>query len=762
MFRYFVKNTRKFRSTTRFFLAAMLPIMQIISAGNAAQAQQNPGSLDPTFNGSGKIVTDLGNPDNIAGAVAVQPDGKIVIAGLTGAIESESATPGSSDFVVLRYNSDGTLDNTFDGDGRVATSFGNGEEGASEVLVQPDGKILVAGSVNARTSAGEIALARYNSNGSLDATFDGDGKTTTDAQQNIDERASAMVLQPDGKIVVAVSTVRENSLEEQIYVVRFNANGSHDFSFAGDGVTTLPPVVIPGGVQQGLSVSDAALQADGKIVVAGTVSTAQNSDFFVWRINPDGTGDQTFGGRVVTASFGISDNAVSVFVLPNNKILVAGSTFTLPNLRNDFAFARFNTDGTLDAAFDGDGKKTTSYNDAAFSISFDFEMLPNGKIVSAGTIITGEPEMDSSFAVTRFDAEGNLDATFDNDGKALTNFGAGLDVAFAVAIQRDGKIIAAGSTETNSRADNYNFAVARYIGDGGNAPRKTEFDFDGDGKSDISVFRPTEQAYWYYLRSGSNDAFAGVQWGTANDRIAPADYDGDGKTDIAVWRSNANNQNQSYFYILNSSNNTFRAEQFGNNSDIPWSGDWDGDGRADLAVYRRAANANEQSHFYYRPSSAAGVNFVTIDWGKSTDEPMRGDFDGDGKLDAAVARGNVWYIRQSSNGAIRTENWGVFTDRWVPADYDGDGKTDVAIYRDGAWYIKQSSNNQPRYVSWGLNTDRPVPADYDGDGKADVAVYRRGTWYLLNSSNGGMKSVNFGLPNDMLIPTAYLRVPIIF
>ncbi|HYP50034.1 MAG TPA: delta-60 repeat domain-containing protein, partial [Pyrinomonadaceae bacterium] len=292
MFRYFVKNNRKFRSTTRFFLAAMLPIMQIISAGNAVQAQQSSGSLDPTFNGSGKVVTDLGNPDNIAGAVAVQPDGKIVVVGLTGAIESKSAMPGSSDFVVLRYNPDGTLDNTFDGDGKVVTSFGNGEEGASEVLIQPDGKILVAGSINTRTPAGEIALARYNPDGSLDATFDGDGKVTTDAQQNIDERASAMVLQPDGKIVVAVSTVRENSLEEQIYVVRFNADGSHDFSFAGDGITTLP-CVIPGGVFQGLSASDVALQTDGKIVVAGTVSTAQDSDFFVWRLNPDGTGDQT-------------------------------------------------------------------------------------------------------------------------------------------------------------------------------------------------------------------------------------------------------------------------------------------------------------------------------------------------------------------------------------------------------------------------------------------------------------------------------------
>jgi uncharacterized delta-60 repeat protein len=761
MFHYFLENNRKMSFAATILLAAMLPITGV-TVTISAQAQQNPGILDSTFNGNGKIVANLGNPDNIAGAIAVQSDGKIVVAGLTGAIDSESETPGSSDFVVLRYNTDGTLDNSFDGDGKVVTSFGNGEDGAGAVLIQPNGKILVAGSINTKTASGEIALARYNADGSLDTMFDGDGKRTTDVLAIAEERADAMILQPDGKIVVVVSTVRDNYLDEQIFVVRYNADGSFDTSFGGDGFTTLPPI-IPGGAMQGLSASHIALQADGKIVVAGTVSTAQNSDFFVWRINPNGTGDQTFGGRVVTASFGNSDNAVSVFIQPNNKILVAGSTFNNTTFKNDFAFARFNPDGTLDATFNGTGKKVTSYGGSGlFTLPLDFEIQPNGKIVSVGPILTSATEADASFAVTRFDAEGNLDANFGSGGKVETNFGAGLDVAFAVAIQSDGKIVAAGSSEANRETDNYNVAVARYISDGGTVPRKTEFDFDGDGKSDISVFRPMEQAYWYYLRSGSNDAFTAAQWGTANDRIAPADYDGDGKTDIAVWRSNANNQNQSYFYILNSSNNTFRAEQFGNTLDIPWSGDWDGDNRADLAVYRRAANANEQSHFYYRPSAAAGVNFVTIGWGNSTDEPMRGDFDGDGKLDAAVARGNIWYIRQSSNGAMRAENWGVFTDRWVPADYDGDGKTDVAVYRDGAWYIKQSSNNQPRYVSWGLNTDRPVPADYDGDGKADVAVYRGGTWYLLNSSSGGMKSVNFGLPNDQPVQTAYLRVPIIF
>lgn len=154
------------------------------------------------------------------------------------------------------------------------------------------------------------------------------------------------------------------------------------------------------------------MQPDGKIVVAGTVSTAVNSDFFVWRINPNGTYDRIFGGRVVTASFADSDSAVSVFVRPNGKILVAGLTFNLTTFKNDFAFAKFNSDGSPDISFNGNGKKITARGDDGFSIPFDFEMQPDGKIVGVGTIVTSAAESDASFAITRFDAEGNLDAAF--------------------------------------------------------------------------------------------------------------------------------------------------------------------------------------------------------------------------------------------------------------------------------------------------------------------------------------------------------------
>ena len=275
---------------------------------------------------------------------------------------------------------------------------------------------------------------------------------------------------------------------------------------------------------------------------------------------------------------------------------------------------------------------------------------------------------------------------------------------------------------------------------------RTEFDFDGDGRSDTSVFRPGTST-WYVNRS--TGGFMAAQWGIASDKLAPADYDGDGKTDIAVWRESDQN-----FYILNSSNNSTRIENFGLSGDRVTSGDWDGDGKADISVYR----SGDQSTFYYRGSlnNPAG-NITYMPWGTTGDLPMRGDFDGDGKLDAAVFRGSnaTWYIRNSSTSSVRYESWGVPTDKFVPADYDGDGRTDLAVFRNGVWYIVQSSNGQPRYEAFGQNSDVPAPADYDGDGRADISIFRNGSWYLLRSSTG-LAIVPFGTGGDVAVPAAFV------
>jgi hypothetical protein len=278
-------------------------------------------------------------------------------------------------------------------------------------------------------------------------------------------------------------------------------------------------------------------------------------------------------------------------------------------------------------------------------------------------------------------------------------------------------------------------------------------DFDGDGKSDLAVFRPSTTEW--FINKSSNGAMTGLSFGLSTDIPTVADFDGDDKADVAVWRTGA--PGEAAFYILQSTTNTVRVEPFGQTGDSPVVvNDWDGDGKADPAVFRDSA-PGQQSYFYYRGSlnNPAG-NTTYVPWGTGGDKPMNGDFDGDGKADPAVFRPSTqtWFIYQSSTGTLRVDFWGLSTDKFVSGDFDGDGKTDLVAYRNGIWYVKQSSNGQAAYIFWGLATDVPLTGDYDSDGKSDAAVYRGGTWYIRSSGTGTLDVRWFGLPTDIAVPAA--------
>ena len=277
-----------------------------------------------------------------------------------------------------------------------------------------------------------------------------------------------------------------------------------------------------------------------------------------------------------------------------------------------------------------------------------------------------------------------------------------------------------------------------------NAPRA---DFDGDGRTDFSVFRVGE-ANWYLQRSA--DGFAIFKFGINTDTIVPGDYDGDRKADLAVFRPTST-VGQPDFYVLQSSNMTVSGVAWGTTGDLPVVADYDGDDKDDYAVWRPSTG-----DFYVLQSQAGSLRHYRF--GVSGDKPVPGDFDGDNKADFAVFRpsNSTWYIAKSIDNSVIISPWGITNDIPVFADYDGDNKADVAVFRpaNGFWYIQKSTGGIS-YIPFGTNGDVPVPGDYDGDGKYDQAIYRNGVWYV-NNSTSGLTIANFGIASDTPTPRSYL------
>jgi uncharacterized delta-60 repeat protein len=385
----------------------LLSLLLVASLVSYAQ----PGTPDPLFGTGGIVATSFGPISVANGSVAVQSDGKIVMAGY---IFNGSNTS----FTLARYNTDGSLDNSFDGDGKLTTLIGTACE-ANAVVIQADGKIIVAGSSydDAGTGDDMFTLARYNTNGSLDNTFDADGIVTTAFAGTISDIAHCVVIQTDGKIVVAGS--RHNGSTLDFALARYNTDGSLDNTFDTDGKLTTAI-----GTSDDIAYS-IALQTDGKIVVAGNSDIAGNVDFALARYNTNGSLDNTFDGDgKLTTSIGFAQDAAGLAIQTDGKILIAGST------GSDFAVARYNTDGSLDNSFDGDGKVITPVGTSNAAEANSIEIQTDGKIVVAGFsfVSTGY-----DLALVRYNTNGSPDITFSGDGKVTTNIN-GHDAGYAVKL----------------------------------------------------------------------------------------------------------------------------------------------------------------------------------------------------------------------------------------------------------------------------------------------------------------------------------------
>lgn len=271
-------------------------------------------------------------------------------------------------------------------------------------------------------------------------------------------------------------------------------------------------------------------------------------------------------------------------------------------------------------------------------------------------------------------------------------------------------------------------------------------DFDGDSKTDFSLFR--ENTGDWFIENSSDNSPVNVTWGMTDDIMTPGDFDGDGKTDEAIFRPSTG-----VWWFVYSSNGLRPAFTFGTNGDVPVPADYDADGRTDIAVWRPSDGV------WYIWQSTLG--FRAQRWGSPTDKPIVGaDFEGDGKPDVAVWRpsNGVWYVMQSSSSIPMYYTFGGAGDKPLAADFDGDGRADWAVYRpsDGYWYRVDSSNGAFSAYPFGAAEDMPIPADYDGDGKSDITVFRpsNNVWYRLNSSNGAFVGKEFGQSGDVPSPSA--------
>ncbi|RIK41779.1 MAG: hypothetical protein DCC55_10755 [Chloroflexi bacterium] len=407
------------------------------------------GTLDAAFDTDGIVTTDFGSAD-FGYAVTTQSDNKIIAVGY--------ARVGQSyDFALARYNSDGSLDTTFGNAGKVTTDFTGNDEHAYAVVLQDDGKIIVAG-LTYVGEASDFALARYNSDGSLDASFGANGKITTAFEGFA--HGQSIAVQTDGKIIVAgLAYINE---QYDFVLARYNSDGSLDTAFGTNGKV----ITDFGGDDYGYILN---IQNDGNLILVGYTDVNGTADFALARYQSDGSFDSSFGanGQVIT-DFGGEEFGFGLGVQSDGKLVLAG--YTDVDGTADFALARYQSDGSLDPAFGANGKVITDFSGEEFG--YGLRIQGDGKLVVVGQAnLTGTHD----FVLARYNSDGSLDTTFDGDGKVITDIG-GNDLANGLAIQDDGNIVVVGYSNISGNPD---VTLARYYANG-----------NGPDLTPISTFTP--------------------------------------------------------------------------------------------------------------------------------------------------------------------------------------------------------------------------------------------------------------------------------
>ena len=425
------------RRTATPFCFLITAIIILVSLLTPHRAEAAAGDLDPRFGNGGVAITDFAQTEDYAYAVAVQADGKIVVSGQSGIYPNLHSA-------LVRYNRNGRLDSTFGTGGKVTVTFGAISDYLFKVAIQSDGKIVAAGS----TSGTAFLLARFNADGSLDQGFGNNGSVET-AFGDQTAAGRAIVVQADGKIiVVGVSGAGPYSELNDFALARYNSDGSLDQTFGSGGKVKTH---FPGVDNTGSSATSVALQSDGKLVVGGYYKKNDRTphQFALARYNSNGTLDSAFGqsGKVMTG-MGLGDAfSFGIALQGNGRIVLAGYSDTTQD--HDFSLIGYTSNGTVDSTFGNGGFMTTDFSRATDDIAYAMTAQSDGKLVVAGR--TGEyPQND--FAVARYSSDGQLDQTFGVGGKVVSDFSS-IDQAYGIALQSNGRIVLAGISFNGANFD---------------------------------------------------------------------------------------------------------------------------------------------------------------------------------------------------------------------------------------------------------------------------------------------------------------------
>lgn len=472
------------------------------------------GDFDPTFGTGGIVFTDFFNSYDDASAVAIQTDGKIVVAG-------SSSVGGFGDVAIARYLPNGDLDTTFDGDGKVVLNSFPGQVGDSllSLAIQPDGKIVGGGSVET-----DFLLTRFNLDGSLDTGFGTGGIVITNSVPFTDDVRDVVVLQ-DGKILAAGGSGR-------CAVTRYNSNGLLDSSFAAGGIFAANPGYYT-------QCSGLVVQPDGKLVLAGESAPGTQFNSLLMRLTPNGTPDPTFGTNgfvVANVNPSGADWFFDVSLQSDGKIVAAG--FEGEFSTYDFTVVRFSANGSLDTSF---ADKGMAINDISGNDALHAAVLYGDKLIAVGDSF-GE----NSIKLARYNLAATPTSSADFDGDGLPDYAVFRPSTGTWYVLRS----ADGSVQIGQ------------FGSPGDIP--LDGDFDGDGKADRAIFRPSLAEWW--VNKSSNDLVLAIQFGQNSDKPVVGDYDRDGRSDVAFWRPG-----NGTWYVLRSSDGftSYFGVPFGQNGDIP-------------------------------------------------------------------------------------------------------------------------------------------------------------------------------------------------